>query len=99
MPIVDAGIKIDPTDPTFKKGTDLGIWIKNEKGGDLVGNVWPGNVHFPDFLNNKTSDWWVENLSEFQKLVEFNGIWIDMNEASNFCDGECGVPNTHTYPA
>lgn len=36
----------------------------------------------------------MKGLTDFHKLVEFDGIWIDMNEASNFCNGECESQKT-----
>ena len=34
-----------------------------------------------------TVDWWVTELEKFYDLVPYDGIWIDMNEPSNFQDG------------
>lgn len=50
--------------------------------------MWPGAVHFPDFLNPKTHSYWQEQLGMFRKLAPWSGIWIDMNEPSNFCSGD-----------
>ncbi|CAB3406454.1 unnamed protein product [Caenorhabditis bovis] len=53
----------------------------------MLGNVWPArNTAFPDFLDtkNNTNDWWAVEFAEFHKKLAFDGMWIDMNEPSNF---------------
>ena len=50
--------------------------------------MWPGAVHFPDFLNPETHRYWAEQLREFRRLAPWDGVWIDMNEPSNFCTGD-----------
>ncbi|XP_067911989.1 lysosomal alpha-glucosidase isoform X2 [Heterodontus francisci] len=56
--------------------------------------VWPGLTVFPDFTNPDTHQWWFENLLQFHKVVPFDGLWIDMNEPSNFVDGsQSGCPS------
>jgi alpha-glucosidase (family GH31 glycosyl hydrolase) len=51
--------------------------------------VWPGDAAYPDFMNDKTVSWWKTQLSNFFNNVNFDGLWLDMNEASNFCNGAC----------
>ena len=61
--------------------------------------VWPGATHFPDFLSQAGADYWAEQLQDFHKLAEYDGLWIDMNEASNFCTGEiCKMPSSGAAP-
>uniref|UniRef100_A0A1I7ZM87 Alpha-glucosidase n=1 Tax=Steinernema glaseri TaxID=37863 RepID=A0A1I7ZM87_9BILA len=53
----------------------------------MLGKVWPDNlVGFPDFLDptNKTDDWWTREFKLLHQKAQFDGIWIDMNEPSNF---------------
>ncbi|CAJ0601551.1 unnamed protein product, partial [Cylicocyclus nassatus] len=53
----------------------------------MLGNVWPDrNTAFPDFLdpNNQTQDWWTLESQMFHDKIPFDGMWIDMNEPSNF---------------
>jgi len=50
-------------------------------------------------LNLKTHDWWFQQISQFhQNGMPFDGIWIDMNEPSNFCDGQCDAPPPSNLP-
>uniref|UniRef100_A0A8C2U6M7 alpha-glucosidase n=1 Tax=Coturnix japonica TaxID=93934 RepID=A0A8C2U6M7_COTJA len=64
------------------------VWV-NESDGvtTLVGEVWPGEAVFPDFTNPECTSWWVEECEKFHGVVAYDGIWIDMNEVSNFVQG------------
>ncbi|KAM8952382.1 sucrase-isomaltase, intestinal [Pelodytes ibericus] len=85
----------------YERGQKLGVWV-NESDGQtpLVGEVWPGITVFPDYTNDVCTQWWVDECKEFYKQVEYDGIWIDMNEVSNFIKGSrkgCEVNNLN-YP-
>lgn len=67
---------------------DRDVFIKNPNGTEYVGQVWPGYTVFPDWFANNTQRYWTEALRNWSNSgVEFSGIWLDMNEASSFCDG------------
>ena len=56
---------------------------------------------FIDFFNKDGVDVWEGGLKDLYDLVPYNGLWLDMNEATGFCNGECpdGPPpknNTNT---
>jgi alpha-D-xyloside xylohydrolase len=40
-------------------------------------------------MNSATVTWWKEALTQFQSAVGFDGLWLDMNEIENFCEGVC----------
>jgi len=89
VPIIDPGVKQQyPTGPGARVGLERDIFIKNSRGGNLVGSVWPGRVYFPDFFNPDTDQYWGEMLDVLYEKVPFAGIWLDMNECANFVDGE-----------
>ncbi|KIJ28877.1 glycoside hydrolase family 31 protein [Sphaerobolus stellatus SS14] len=95
IPIVDAAIakqvnKTDIYDP-YTRGTELDVFIKNPDGTEYVGQVWPGYTVFPDWFAPNTQQYWSEAFKNWSATVNFSGIWLDMNEASSFCDGSCGT--------
>jgi alpha-glucosidase len=60
-----------------------------------VGVVWPGPTAFPDWFNDGTQGWWNNEFNIFfspDNGVDIDGLWIDMNEASNFCRFPCQDP-------
>nr|XP_045599911.1 maltase-glucoamylase, intestinal-like [Procambarus clarkii] len=62
----------------------------NFNAGDIMlGYVWPDNrTAFPDFFRTSTKEWWQEEIVQLHKTLEFDGLWIDMNEPANFGTNE-----------
>ena len=52
----------------------------------LLGYVWPeGKTVFPDFFKEKTKTWWKKEIkNQYDNMLKFDGLWIDMNEPANF---------------
>lgn len=92
--IVDPGIKIEAGNPTFERGLRDSVYMKNIRNGNqsFVGSVWPGKTVFPDWLNPKTENWWTEEIKQWFAQVPLDGLWLDMNEIANFCNGDCNFP-------
>lgn len=87
VPIVDAGIgltkgKHDKYE-AYDKGHKLDVFVKDHKGEEFVGEVWPGPTVFPDFTHKHSFKWWADNFDHFYKMVKYDGIWLDMNEPAS----------------
>eukprot|EP01022_Parablepharisma_sp_SALTPOND_P000401 TRINITY_DN1019_c0_g1_i1.p1 TRINITY_DN1019_c0_g1~~TRINITY_DN1019_c0_g1_i1.p1 ORF type:complete len:1852 (+),score=180.84 TRINITY_DN1019_c0_g1_i1:3096-8651(+) len=90
VPIVDAGIARKKGYEGYEKGKALDLFIKSAvTGEDLIGIVWPGYAVFTDFSHPEAESYWTSHLAEMHKILPFDGIWLDMNELTSFCDGEC----------
>lgn len=83
VPIIDAGVKIEDGYSVYEEGVEKNYFCKNAEGGDFVGAVWPGRVHFPDFLQPVARDWFGK---KYAVLTEqgIDGFWNDMNEPAIF---------------
>nr|GMD77141.1 alpha-xylosidase 1-like [Ipomoea batatas]GME19939.1 alpha-xylosidase 1-like [Ipomoea batatas] len=95
--IVDPGIGVNKSYGVYQRGIANDVFIKY-KGKPFVAQVWPGAVNFPDFLNPKTVQWWVDEIHRFHELLPVDGLWLDMNEVSNFCNGLCTLPEGRICP-
>ncbi len=77
--IIDPGVKFDPGYPIFDQGLDRDVFCRTEGGDIYIGQVWPGNTAFPDFVSEEARDWWGE-LNAAHVKSGLAGIWNDMNE-------------------
>ncbi|XP_064343868.1 probable maltase-glucoamylase 2 [Camelus dromedarius] len=98
--IMNPGILNNSDYQPYMKGREKKVWILGNKGA-VVGQGYPGWTVFPDFSNPDCTEWWGEQLSEFHKTLEFDGVWIDMDEVSSFVqssDHECEKNNLNFPP-
>eukprot|EP00826_Nyctotherus_ovalis_P062056 TRINITY_DN890_c0_g3_i1.p1 TRINITY_DN890_c0_g3~~TRINITY_DN890_c0_g3_i1.p1 ORF type:complete len:1399 (-),score=444.07 TRINITY_DN890_c0_g3_i1:150-4346(-) len=90
VPILDSGIARKPSYFAYEDGLKKDLFIKSAiTNKPLVGVVWPGFSVFTDFTHNQADEFWVSNLNTLHKVLPFDELWLDMDEVTNFCDGEC----------
>lgn len=95
--IVDPGISSTQPEGSYwpyDEGLRRDVFIKDADGETLIGKVWPGLTAYPDFSSDLAHEWWYDNLKRYHEKVPFDGVWIDMNEPSNFLQGSTkGCPS------
>ena len=92
IPIIDAGVKVEPGYEIYEEGVKNNYFCKREDGSDFVAAVWPGYTHFPDVLNPEARKWFG---GKYKLLTDagIEGFWNDMNEPAIFYtpEGVCDV--------
>lgn len=83
VPIIDAGVKIEDGYSIYEEGMRQGYFCVDDVGEPFVAAVWPGKVHFPDFLNPEARRWFG---LKYKILTDMGieGFWNDMNEPAIF---------------
>lgn len=93
--ITECGIP-KPNIPNYAPWNDaiaMNVFLKNPAGQPFIGQVWPGLTSWPDYTHVNATKYWTKQIQTFlQTKAAASGLWLDMNEASNFCNGACG-PN------
>ncbi|XP_056636598.1 neutral alpha-glucosidase AB-like [Diorhabda sublineata] len=86
--IIDPHIKVDENYPVYEGAKDK-YFVRWSNGTDYVGNCWPGESSYIDFLNPEARNYY-SNWYSYDKFVNSTstlaGIWNDMNEPSVFDD-------------
>ncbi|KAF7953317.1 hypothetical protein EAE96_006528 [Botrytis aclada] len=94
-------LMVDPAvayqnNPAYDRGAVDDIFLKRDNGSFWLGVVWPGVTVFPDWFSRNVVSWWNNEFSTFfdpATGVDIDGLWIDMNEPSNFpCYFPCDNP-------
>ena len=87
VPIIDAGVKIEDGYDVYEEGVKNGYFCRKENGENFTAAVWPGRVHFPDFLNDDARKWFGD---KYRFLLDqgIEGFWNDMNEPAIFYSDE-----------
>ncbi|MFG3349049.1 glycoside hydrolase family 31 protein [Streptomyces sp. NPDC048018] len=81
--IVDPAVKAEPGDEVYEGGRAVGAFVRDDRGEEVHGVVWPGECAYPDFTDPETRKWW-GTLYEERLRQGFSGMWHDMNEPVSF---------------
>ena len=87
IPIIDAGVKIEDGYDIYEEGVQNRYFCQREDGSDFVAAVWPGDTHFPDFLDPDARKWFGDKY-RFLTDQGIEGFWNDMNEPAIFYSRE-----------
>lgn len=100
--ILDPGIRHSTGYSTFNNGVQRGAFLKNADGSVHRGRQWAGEVVWPDWLAPGSQAWWTNEIMSFfdpTTGLDVDGLWVDMNEASNMCgEIDCFPPVQATPP-
>ena len=91
IPIVQPSIRLGQG-YAYEEGKKRDVFIKDAEGGDQIGKVWAGEVLFADYFHPNATQYWMDMLQHLYDKIKFSGVWLDMNEISNLCNGPCSPP-------
>ncbi|MFE6819261.1 TIM-barrel domain-containing protein [Streptomyces sp. NPDC057677] len=92
--IVDPAVKAKPGNAVYDSGRAAGAFVRDARGDEVHGVVWPGECAYPDFTDPAVREWWGE-LYEERLGQGFAGVWHDMNEPVSFSPfGDATLPRS-----
>ncbi|MGW8365191.1 glycoside hydrolase family 31 protein [Streptomyces wedmorensis] len=81
--IVDPAVRAEPGNALYDEGRAAGAFVRDGRGREVHGEVWPGTCAYPDFTDPAVREWW-GGLYEERLRQGFSGVWHDMNEPVSF---------------
>ncbi|MGW1979837.1 glycoside hydrolase family 31 protein [Streptomyces sp. NPDC001889] len=81
--IVDPAVRAEPGSAVYDSGVAAGAFVRDGRGREVRGMVWPGECAYPDFTDPGARDWW-GGLYRERLAQGFSGVWHDMNEPVSF---------------
>ncbi|MFF3840390.1 TIM-barrel domain-containing protein [Streptomyces sp. NPDC001930] len=92
--IVDPAVKVEPGNAVYDSGRAAGAFVRDARGNEVHGMVWPGECAYPDFTDPAVREWW-GGLYEERLGQGFSGVWHDMNEPVSFAPfGDTTLPRS-----
>ncbi|MER5967447.1 TIM-barrel domain-containing protein [Streptomyces sp. NPDC002057] len=92
--IVDPAVKAEPGNAVYDSGRAAGAFVRDARGEEVHGVVWPGDCAYPDFTDPAVREWWGD-LYEERLRQGFAGVWHDMNEPVSFAPfGDTTLPRS-----
>ncbi|KAL4912832.1 glycosyl hydrolases family 31-domain-containing protein [Aspergillus aurantiobrunneus] len=95
--MVDPAVSVSDN-PAYHRGVEQDVFLKTQNGSLYKGVVWPGVTVYPDWFHPEIQDYWNGEFNKFfdaETGVDIDGLWIDMNEAANFCTFPCTDPKRY----
>ncbi|MGP3981843.1 glycoside hydrolase family 31 protein [Streptomyces sp. KR80] len=92
--IIDPAVKAEPGNAVYDSGSACDAFVRDARGREVRGVVWPGESVFPDFTDPQVRKWWGGLYAE--RLEQgFSGVWHDMNEPVSFAPfGDPSLPRS-----
>ncbi|WP_329070436.1 glycoside hydrolase family 31 protein [Streptomyces sp. NBC_01429] len=98
--IVDPAVKAERGDAVYESGARVGAagaFVRDARGREVRGEVWPGECGYPDFTDPAVREWW-GGLYEERLAQGFSGVWHDMNEPVSFAPfGDPTLPRSAVH--
>ncbi|MYQ77297.1 MULTISPECIES: glycoside hydrolase family 31 protein [unclassified Streptomyces] len=95
--IVDPAVAAVRGNAVYDSGRAVGpsgAFVRDARGREVRGEVWPGACVYPDFTDPGVREWWGGLYAE--RLAQgFSGVWHDMNEPVSFAAfGDPSLPRS-----
>lgn len=95
--MIDPGAKADPAYRVDREGLEGDYFVHDVNGKPFMGNMWPGDTHWPDFSIPEVQHWWAGLYRDFM-AKGVDGIWNDVNEPAVFGGGaEMTMPDDNIH--